>query len=77
MPWDMSGASNLPMPFKPQPRGRVDLEHHTGEWTSGSRGGGFVPPDFEWGTNPKQHQEENGSAAFVDAPAAPSAPPKP
>ncbi|MBM4381069.1 MAG: hypothetical protein FJ086_17490 [Deltaproteobacteria bacterium] len=38
-----------------------DLEYHTREFTSGARGGGKVPADFQWKTNTKQYQEENGS----------------
>lgn len=64
------------MPYTPKPKGQADLTHHTLEWTSGARGGGFVPADFEWGTNPKQHQEENGSSALEQpkAAAVPKAP---
>lgn len=40
---------------------KSDADHHLKEWTSGKRGGGTVPADFGWGTNPKQWQEENGS----------------
>ena len=53
-------SKKLPVPFRP-PKGPPDIDHHTKEWTSGTRGGGKVPADFEWKTNPKQHQEENGS----------------
>jgi hypothetical protein len=66
------GASNhesdprkLPVPFTGRPG--EDLHHHQAEWTSGTRGGGSVPKDFGWRTNPKAAQEENGSGA-VDAP---------
>lgn len=52
----------LPVPFKPRPES--DLEHHQKEWTSGTRGGGKVPKDFSWRTNPKQAQEEHGSGAL-------------
>ena len=38
-----------------------DLEYHTKEFTSGTRGGGKVPADFQWKSNTKQYQEENGS----------------
>jgi hypothetical protein len=37
-------------------------DHHVLEWSSGERGGGKVPADLEWGTNPKQWQEEHGAA---------------
>ena len=35
-------------------------DHHLEEWSSGQRGGGKVPDDFGWRTNPKQWQEELG-----------------
>lgn len=38
-------------------------DYHTREWSPGERGGGRVPADFAWGTNPKQQQEELGAAA--------------
>jgi hypothetical protein len=50
----------LPVPFKP-PSGSRDIEHQASEWASGSRGGGSVPADVNWHTNPKQHQEERGA----------------
>ncbi|MBL9036932.1 MAG: hypothetical protein JNG84_00325 [Archangium sp.] len=53
--------SQLPVPYSPR-TGRQDIEHQRNEWASGTRGGGSVPADFEWGTNPKQHQEERGAA---------------
>ena len=56
----------LPVPYKPNAADR-DIEHQAQEWSSGSRGGGKVPADFEWKTNPKQHQEERG-AADAEAP---------
>src|SRR5262245_48222720 len=40
---------------------RPDIDHHLSEWTSGKRGGGKVPADFGWRTNPKQNQEERGA----------------
>ncbi len=49
----------LPVPLRP--RADTDIEHHRKEWSSGSRGGGSVPKDFGWPTNPKQQQEENGA----------------
>jgi hypothetical protein len=52
----------LPVPWKPPANARSDIEHHLHEWTSGTRGGGRVPPDFTWGSNPKQAQEEFGAA---------------
>jgi hypothetical protein len=36
-------------------------DHHLEEWSSGQRGGGKVPEDFAWRTNPKQWQEELGT----------------
>lgn len=38
-----------------------DIDYHTKEWGSGARGGGSIPADLTWGSNPKQYQEENGS----------------
>ena len=62
----MSGDSNkLPVPYKPETK-QDDLFHQTHEWTSGKRGGGKVPSDFEWRTNPKQHQEERGVDGATD-----------
>jgi hypothetical protein len=46
---------------KTQMAKRPDIDHHLKEWTSGTRGGGKVPADFEWRSNPKQWQEENGN----------------
>ena len=49
----------LPVPLK----GNTVLDtHQATEWASGTRGGGKLPADFEWRTNPKQHQEEYGSS---------------
>jgi hypothetical protein len=45
----------VPRPHRPK-------DHHLEEWTSGQRGGGKVPEDFAWKTNPKQWQEEHGAA---------------
>jgi hypothetical protein len=56
-----SDPKRLPVPYTP-PTHRAHIEHHLHEWTSGTRGGGKVPADFTWGTNPKQTQEENGAA---------------
>ncbi|MFZ5438866.1 MAG: hypothetical protein ACOZQL_02595 [Myxococcota bacterium] len=56
-----SDPKKLPVPFKPR---ESDLVHHQKEWTSGARGGGSVPKDFTWRTNPKQSQEEHGSPAL-------------
>ena len=54
---------NQPVPWKE--RGQRDLHYHQAEWTSGTRGGGSLPSDFRWTTNPKQRQEENGAAAVL------------
>lgn len=59
----MSASSHSPSKHAPvvwKDRPERDLDHQLKEWTSGSRGGGSVPRDFTWGTNPKQAQEENG-----------------
>jgi hypothetical protein len=58
--------SRLPVPWKNDLSRPPDAEHHTKEWTSGARGGGYVPDDFEWGTNPKQEQEEKGVTGGQD-----------
>ena len=50
----------LPVVYKP-PAGEQDAEYQRSQWASGSRGGGKVPADLEWVTNPKQHQEERGA----------------
>jgi len=60
-----SNPQQLPVPYKP--REAADIVHHTQEWSSGTRGGGKVPADFGWRTNPKQNQEENG-ASELEAP---------
>jgi len=42
--------------------GRADPHYPDQEWlTHRQRGGGHVPGDYGWTTNPKQHQEETGS----------------
>lgn len=53
-----SDPMNLPVKY---PGPSTDLKYFTREWWSGRRGGGRVPADFSWPTNPKQKQEENGS----------------
>jgi hypothetical protein len=54
----------LPVPTTQQPSQDDRLRnHHVLVWNNGKRGGGSVPADFGWNTNPKQWQEENGSAA--------------
>jgi len=52
----------LPVPQRAQADARPDIEHQLHEWTSGNRGGGRIPKDFTWGSNPKQSQEEFGAA---------------
>ena len=69
-----SDPSNLPVPYKPDTSRQPDSTYHTREWTSGTQGGGKVPDDFEWGTNPKQWQEEHGANVPEQAPAAPVVP---
>ena len=58
----MSGSDpkKLPVPYHP-PAAAPDIVHHTREWTSGTAGGGKVPADYAWGTNPKVQQEEKGA----------------
>lgn len=47
------------------PVGNTHIDYHLKQWTSGRRGGGKVPADFTWATNPKQWQEENGANLAV------------
>lgn len=47
-----------------QKRQSEDIDYHLKEWSSGTRGGGSVPADLTWGTNPKLNQEENGAAGL-------------
>lgn len=56
-----SDPKKLPVPYKGRPA--TDIVHHDQEWGTGAsgRGGGKVPSDFAWGTNPKQYQEERGA----------------
>jgi hypothetical protein len=53
----MSNDSKARQPAEP----KRTKDHHLEEWTSGKRGGGKVPEDFAWRTNPKQWQEELGT----------------
>ncbi len=48
-----------PLPYKAP--SESPEKHHATEWTSGSRGGGKVPADLRWPSNPKKNQEEDGS----------------
>lgn len=59
-----SDPKKLPVPWK-APQGGSDIEHHSREWTSGTMGGGKVPADYEWGTNPKVFQEEQGANVIL------------
>jgi hypothetical protein len=61
-------ATKLPVPFRPENARSADILHHQREWTSGQRGGGKVPADYEWSTNPKQWQEERGTNQSEEAP---------
>ena len=58
-------------PSKREPNRTARVQNHQVlDWSSGSRGGGKVPDDFGWTTNPKQYQEENGNA--VSGPVTPA-----
>jgi hypothetical protein len=57
---DISNFQALPLKSVPT----NDLDYHTQHWTSGTRGGGKVPKDFGWRTNPKQAQEELGAGSL-------------
>ena len=54
-----SNPNKAPLVYKPTEQ--RDIDHHKKEWSSGTRGGGSVPKDFTWRSNPKQDQEENGA----------------
>ncbi len=62
--------TKLPVPSKGG--GNTDIVHQNAEWGTDARGGGKVPPDFSWGSNPKQRQEERGSSVEGPAPRSPS-----
>lgn len=47
-----------------QKRQSDPIDYHLKDWSAGKRGGGRVPADYEWNSNPKQYQEENGSSAL-------------
>ncbi|MGQ0508345.1 MAG: hypothetical protein ACT4TC_23855 [Myxococcaceae bacterium] len=73
----MSDRTKLPVPHHSERRYKDDTRdqrHQTKEWSSGTRGGGKLPPDFGWKTNPKQWQEEHG-AAIPEKSAPPAATP--
>ena len=55
-----SDPKQMPALWRP-PQGGSDIEHHTREWTSGTMGGGKVPSDFEWASNPRAYAEEFGA----------------
>lgn len=57
-------VSNSQLQPSPKRSERRIQDHHTQEWSSGGRGGGSVPADFGWSTNPKQYQEEYGSSTL-------------
>lgn len=63
-----SSLSRKPSETQPAPRRseRRIQDHHTQEWSSGTRGGGSVPADFGWASNPKQYQEEYGSSTLEE-----------
>lgn len=42
---------------EPEPKRGFDPRFPDVSWEVG-RGGGHVPEDYEWPTNPKQHQDE-------------------
>ena len=58
-------SRKLPVPYS-APKGGADIDHHLKEWSSGEQGGGTVPKDFEWRSNPKQNQEEDGANDKLD-----------
>jgi|CXWL01.1.fsa_nt_gi hypothetical protein len=71
----MYSPSRHPLAQPTQPTsGKTDMDYHVKEWTSGTQGAGRLPDDFEWGTNPKQNQEENGASNLTDGETAPAAP---
>lgn len=57
---DFAEPNTLPVPYKAK-AGQSDLDYQERVWASGARGGGSVPADFEWRSNPKQRQEERGA----------------
>ncbi len=56
---------SAPVPWKSRAGNSPDIAHHQREWTSGTQGGGKVPADFEWNSNPKQSQEERGAPGLT------------
>ena len=58
----MSTDKNVLVPLEKKGHERKGpRDHHTEEWSTGQRGGGKVPEDFSWRSNPKQWQEELGT----------------
>lgn len=62
-----SDPTKLPVPYRPDTSKPPDSTYHTREWTSGTQGGGKLPADFEWRSNPKQWQEEHGTNVTTPA----------
>jgi hypothetical protein len=54
-----SDPKQTPALWRP-PQGSPDIDHQSREWTSGSMGGGKVPADYEWTSNPKTYAEDLG-----------------
>jgi hypothetical protein len=52
-----------PVTGEPEPSGtHPEPAHQDVDWVgSAQQGGGFVPPDYEWTSNPKQEQDELSS----------------
>lgn len=65
---EKSALSQRPTETQPAPKRseRRIQDHHTQEWSSGTRGGGSIPADFGWSSNPKQYQEEYGSSTLEE-----------
>ncbi len=55
-----SDPKQLPAVWRP-PQGGSDIQYHQHEWTSGTQGGGKVPADFEWTSNPRVYAEDFGA----------------
>lgn len=52
------GDTRKPLTF--QPKKDADIQYFEDAWWSGQRGGGSVPVDISWTSNPKEAQEEQG-----------------
>ncbi len=59
---DKAPESNAVTPSPRRGDSKV-VDYQSREWSPGTRGGGHVPADFGWSTNPKQRQEELGTAS--------------